>query len=492
MSRAPSESGGPTFSRGSSNADLGPDILRTVSVSRQPADGTDGGAAPSQNSPSSTQQSGRRSRGKQPTKGVGGGQSAHASSAGVLLKAEGLELTYEVPRASLGMLKDSEARSIGLWPSSPGPEGGGSINMSHGGEGEPSSERSRIPATAAEVAHAEFRNRLKAKSQAVARSKFIVGRRNNDAVGRGGLDWGGGGSREQAEVEGLYRGMGRHAAADRQHKGDAKATSPEPGDPAANLRGATGRGEEGHEHVGNRAKKAGGGGMESHNSPVKRLISDARHEVEASEATTTLRGSPRLSKNGGFRVHVGSSSSRSSVYGRDTAELDIMMQMQKSNDARWVKSIKGETTSKRPMQGDYATVENPKFFSAKDLIDPVSAMKEHRRKFNRDGTVRDRFRGKETEAQVRERIRSTSCPPLLDRPDVSLLTYTNFSTSVQASGAPAPVDDNTKTKHIGFVEMNRNLNEARDFLGNSSNLEQSFVVEEPRYLYTLNPKLFQS
>lgn len=45
--------------------------------------------------------------------------------------------------------------------------------------------------------------------------------------------------------------------------------------------------------------------------------------------------------------------------------------------------------------------------------------------------------GVETEAQMRERIRATSCPPMLGRPDLSLLTYSDLSISLAPSGAPA-------------------------------------------------------
>lgn len=90
------------------------------------------------------------------------------------------------------------------------------------------------------------------------------------------------------------------------------------------------------------------------------------------------------------------------------------------------------------------------------------------------------MRGNETEAQVRARIRAASCPPLLNRPDISLLTFTQFSDSVQPNGAPAPSDPGPQIS-TRQTDVNRDIQAAQQVLEHYASL-QGYMVDQPRPL----------
>ena len=67
--------------------------------------------------------------------------------------------------------------------------------------------------------------------------------------------------------------------------------------------------------------------------------------------------------------------------------------------------------------------------------------------------MRDRLGGAETESQARARIRAESCPPLLQRPDISLLTHPELSITLKPSGEPAPEGwDQPRSERAKLVE----------------------------------------
>lgn len=254
---------------------------------------------------------------------------------------------------------------------------------------------SRVPPNAADLVHAEFRMRLLAKGKPgqgkskasssspqlrLARDNLHHSQHNNDVIGleealstgQNTLIIDGG-----RESRGLHLKQASSMGARRNRRGD----SPETGNAktASDFRG---------QHTGGGGEKSGGEGvgiMEAHSSPVKKLISEARSEVEKSETmtATTLQHSPRFSKNGGFRVHMGGMSSKASTRGaKETSDIDLMIEIQKTNDMRW---IRGGQKGRKALDGEYAVVDKPVFFNARDLLDPVSMVKEQKRMYRPDG-----------------------------------------------------------------------------------------------------------